>query len=200
MPGPAPKPTSLKQLIAPERFPENVAQQEPQPVQELFPAMPRWLEPSDEDRTWLQAKASEIWNELSQELTTLRLLTRIDKIAFARYCFTLATYITLKRWVEQHGTTYPVYEEVALTDDKGIPMFRADGLPITQRRLKKMATFPQYDQMLRASTELRSLEHEFGLTPSARVRLRGLSEGSIGNEPRPRAAARSFNYRTRKPK
>lgn len=185
MAAPVPKPTNIRELFGnPSKRPLNT--DEPQPTQDPYPEPPDWLDP----------KAKEVWRVIAAELVPLRLLTRIDYEAFGRYCFKVWQWHKLADFIGKNGTVYPVYEEVALVDERGIPVFRDDGKPVTKQILKKMQKFPQFSQMMQLAGELKMLEHEFGMTPSARSRIRIGSDGSVGRNTGAGSGKERFrNYR-----
>lgn len=94
MPGPAPKPTKLKQLQGnPGKRPLN--QREPQPKGNRFNC-PSWL--SDE------AKAE--WRRIVPELRELGLATRIDHAALEAYCEQYARWREATLLLREGGLSY----------------------------------------------------------------------------------------------
>lgn len=179
--GPAPKPSGLRALeggTTVSRRPVN--EHEPQPEQESIP------EPPD----WLSEKATELWTQRALLMSRLRLLTRIDKDTFGRWCEMTVQWLAAKEFIEERGTVYPVYEQVHQIDDAGRPMYdRETGRPIMRRNLKMMRTFPQVAIFQSLSTELRKLEAEFGMTPASRTRI------SIGKEEKVRSQGTGAGFR-----
>ena len=96
-------------------------------------------------RGWRSAAAKGVWRQVVPELCGMKVLSRTDRNALARYCETFVNWKVAQRIISEKGQVY-----------------NADG------RLKSfpfVAHIGQWHQML-----LR-LEQEFGLTPSARARI-----------------------------
>jgi P27 family predicted phage terminase small subunit len=100
---------------------------------------------------WLTGEARTAWDELAPLLDSMGVLTSIDGNALARYCKLWGRWVTLSAAIEKHGEVYP-------TKDK-------NGNPLGLRIL------PQVRIVESLSAELRQLDREFGLTPSARSRI-----------------------------
>lgn len=118
MPGPAPKPTSLKLLAGnPGKRPLNAAEPKPDPA---IPDCPDHLTP--------EARAE--WDRIVPELEALGLLTRIDRAALAAYCTAYGRWVEAERMVKEHGLTvetpngYPVKSPWLSTADKALDQLR----------------------------------------------------------------------------
>lgn len=82
MAGRPPKPTALKQLhgtLRPDRQVDN--EPDPGPAEDMGP--PDWL---------VGEEANELWLELAPKLWKLRLLTDLDRVMLAQYCFAHQTW------------------------------------------------------------------------------------------------------------
>ena len=96
MPGPKPKPTSLK-LLQGETRPSRVPQNEPKP-RPILPEIPRYL-----------SKLARIrWDELIPELDYCGVLTRVDGDVLGGYCMAWADVVELTADIAKHGRTYTV--------------------------------------------------------------------------------------------
>ncbi len=148
--GPRPTPTAELELRGSRQAAINKKNNEPQP--ELgAPDPPAWLE----------GEGLEVWNELAPQLVEMGVFTKVDGLAFARYCVLWAQWVKATMFVQKHGTTYP------LKDGNG--------------KIKCFAQFPEVAVMNKTSLTLSRLEAEFGLTPSARTRI------SVQVKPAPRS-------------
>ncbi len=101
--------------------------------------------------TWLDDEAKLAWKQLVPKLDLMRVLTRIDRNALARYCQLWSRWKKAELFIQKHGDTYP------LKDDSG--------------RIKCLMPFPQVAIAHKLAGQLTRLEQEFGLTPSARTRI-----------------------------
>lgn len=140
--GPQPKPTQLKLA---QGNPGRRALNEREPI-----PPPGTIAPPP----WVVGQALAIWNQVSPVLIAMRTLTTADTLAFARYCIAYARYLELKQVMWDKGwtgTTYPL-------KNGG----KASGI----------AEFPQASELRRLHEILSRLEDRFGMTPSARTRLR----------------------------
>jgi len=81
----------------------------------------------------------------------MRVLTRIDGNALARYCQLWARWKKAELFAQKHGEVYP------LKDESG--------------RTKCLMPFPQVAIANKLAAQLTRLEQEFGMTPSARTRI-----------------------------
>lgn len=94
---------------------------------------------------WLSDVAKGKWAELVPELERLGLLTVIDGDALASYCETYAEWRRSVEFLRENGTVYESARGLIARPEVGISQ--------------------------RARTLMRQYAQEFGLTPSARVRL-----------------------------
>ena len=99
---------------------------------------------------WMSEPAKAEWRRVAGELHRLGLLTRVDTSALAAYCETYAMWQKAQAKVNEGGLTYE-------TD--------------TIRRV-----VPEAKLALELVSTMRALMAEFGLTPAARVRLRGAGQ------------------------
>lgn len=99
---------------------------------------------------WLKGVAVDCWTELCILLNNMQVLTLPDGPALALLCATYEDYRTARDAVEDHGQTYESETE--------------HGVIIRAR--------PEVMIMSDAAKRLRALMVEFGLTPSARSRVK----------------------------
>lgn len=136
--GPAPTPTAILRLRG-----SRLAGQrgdEPRPPR-AAPARPDWLD--DEGRA--------AWQQLVPMLRRMRVLTKIDGNALARYCQTWVRWRRAEEFIARNGEVY------TLKDDKG--------------QVRCVMQWPQVSIANKLAIQLLRLEQEFGLTPSARTRI-----------------------------
>lgn len=132
--GRKPKPTSLKLVTGnPGGRPLNMNEPKPEIV---APTPPRFL----------RGEALAEWNRLMPALLKLKLMSELDRAAFAAYCQCFA------RLCEAE-------EQIAKASALG---FTQNGYPI----INPWVTIAQ-----QAMNQMRAFMAEFGLTPAARVRL-----------------------------
>ena len=96
--------------------------------------------------------AKACWAEVAPQLERMGVLTRIDENALARYCQLWARWKAAELFIARHGEAYPI------KDEKG--------------NLKYLHQFPQVGVANKLAVQLTRLEQEFGMTPSARTRIR----------------------------
>lgn len=118
---------------------------------------------------WFTPQHFEIWGKLVPLLINSKLLTGIDVQALARYVDTLVDWKEAKKFLDKHGSSYPIYENKKIRN------------PATKKYenkevVKYMAQFPQVAIKRACAAELLRLEREFGMTPSSRAGL-GVGEG-----------------------
>lgn len=101
--------------------------------------------------SWLDADAKRAWKQLVPMLDSMRVLTKIDGNALARYCRTWSRWRKAEAFIDEHGEMYP------LKDESG--------------RVKYMQQWPQVAISHKLALQLTRLEQEFGMTPSARSRI-----------------------------
>jgi P27 family predicted phage terminase small subunit len=105
---------------------------------------PEIVEP--ECPAWLTERAREEWRRIAPELVKLKCLTRSDQAALALYCQAIADVEELREVLGKEGWT--------LTTPQGV---------------KKHPAASAYNE---ACTRVRAFSLEFGLTPSARTRIK----------------------------
>lgn len=138
--GPRPEPTSLKILRGnPGCRPINAS--EPKPPADGI-AMPPHL----------GEVAAARWQELLPMLQAVRVMTRADVEALARYCDTYEWWLAVRVKLKKEGDTYPIL------NDKG--------------EIKYIAQRPEVSIAHKLAQQLRQLEADFGLSPAARVSLK----------------------------
>ena len=110
--------------------------------QQALPPCPDWLCPA----------AQVIYQRFVEANRWKLAFTELDVAAVARYADACARWADMARFLDQHGSVYPV---------------RRRG------RIKGFVSFPQFQQYLSLDRLLRQLEHELGLTPRSHMRLVG---------------------------
>ena len=149
MRGRKPKPSGLKLITGTDRA-DRGNPDEPQPQ----PACP---EPPDH----LKAEARAEWTRVSHQLNALGILSEIDRAALGAYCQAYS------RWVQAETALDRMADRDAMTH--GL-MIRTQGGNAIQNPLVGTANKAMADMMRYAA--------EFGMTPSARSRIRAQGENS----------------------
>jgi len=101
--------------------------------------------------SWLDKDAKAAWRQLVPLLEEMRVLTRIDSNALARYCRLWSRWRKAEKFIEEKGEVY------TLKDEKG--------------NVRCVQQFPQVSIANKLAQQLTKLEQEFGMTPSARTRI-----------------------------
>ena len=135
--GPKPTPTALKLARNTVRGKPNA---EPQPPIDGV-AMP----------SHLGEVAASKWQELLPLLQAVKVMTRADVEALARYCDTYEWWLATRAKLRAEGDTYPIL------NDGG--------------QIKYIAQRPEVSIAHKLAVQLRQLEQDFGLNPSARTSL-----------------------------
>jgi P27 family predicted phage terminase small subunit len=137
--GPRPQPTQLKILRGnPGKRPINKS--EPQPSADGVVMPPH-----------LGEVAAVKWAEVLPLLQAVKVMTRADIEALARYCDTYEWWLATRAKLKKEGDTYPIL------NDKG--------------DVKYIAQRPEVSIAHKLAVQLRQLEQDFGLNPSARTGL-----------------------------
>lgn len=95
--------------------------------------------------------ATAKWQELLPLLQSVKVMTTADVEALARYCDTYEWWLATRAKLKQEGDTYPIL------NDSG--------------EVKYIAQRPEVSIAHKLSVQLRQLEQDFGLNPSARSGL-----------------------------
>lgn len=140
--GPKPKPTQLKIASGTLR---NRNDAEPQPPTDRV-VMPKHL----------GKIAAAKWRQLLPLLQGVRIMTRADVDALARYCDTYEWWRKTREVLKKDGDTYPIL------NDGG--------------EVKYIAQRPEVSIAHKLAQQLRQLEQDFGLNPSARTSLKSEPE------------------------
>ena len=135
--GPRPAPTAIKIARGTAR---GKPKPEPQPPTDGI-AMPPHLGPVAAGR----------WAELLPMLQAVKVMTRADVEALARYCDTYEWWLATRAKLRAEGDTYPI------VNDGG--------------QVKYIAQRPEVSIAHKLAQQLRQLEQDFGLNPSARTSL-----------------------------
>jgi P27 family predicted phage terminase small subunit len=99
----------------------------------------------------LDEVAAARWRELLPMLQAVRVMTRADIEALARYCDTYEWWLATRAKLKKEGDTYPIL------NDGG--------------EVKYIAQRPEVAIAHKLAQQLRQLEQDFGLNPSARASL-----------------------------
>lgn len=91
------------------------------------------------------------WHELLPLLQAVKVVTTADVEALARYCDTYEWWLATRAKLRKEGDTYPIL------NDGG--------------EIKYIAQRPEVSIAHKLATQLRQLEQDFGLNPSARTSL-----------------------------
>ena len=91
------------------------------------------------------------WKELLPLLEAVRVMTDADVEALARYCDTYEWWLATRAKLRKEGDTYPIL------NDGG--------------EIKYIAQRPEVSIAHKLATQLRQLEQDFGMNPSARTSL-----------------------------
>lgn len=149
--GPAPVPTSL--LDARGSWRAKINPGEPKPERGK-PTCPKSLNKA----------AREIWRRLTTMLDDLGLLTKIDGFQIERYCTYFVRWRECEAFIAKNGITYTLKADEAT---------RYIGrLPNNGDFIAGFAEYPHVKESHRLDTALKQIEASFGLTPSARARLK----------------------------
>lgn len=141
--GPAPKPRALKEAMGnPGRRRLNDNEPVPPPGDV---APPSWLSPT----------GREVWLQLAPVMNAMRVLTTADVWSFGRYCENFARWLELRAFLAGKGPQSTTY---AIKDDAG--------------NVRCVQEIPQAREYRLLDAILTRSEREFGLTPSARSRIR----------------------------
>lgn len=138
--GPRPEPTQLKVLRGnPGRRPVN--KKEPQPSSDGV-VMP----------SHLGEVARAKWQDILPLLQAVKVMTRADVEALARYCDTYEWWISTRAVLKKDGDTYPILNDAG--------------------EIKYIAQRPEVSIAHKLAAQLRQLESDFGLSPAARSSLK----------------------------
>ncbi|WP_323771973.1 phage terminase small subunit P27 family [Antarctobacter sp.] len=148
MRGRKPKPSGLKLVTGTERA-DRVNPDEPQPPRSC-----------PEPPGHLKAEARAEWDRVCEQLCALGILSQIDRAALAAYCQAYG------RWVQAETALDAMANRDAVTH--GL-MIRTQSGNAIQNPLVGTANKAMADMMRYAA--------EFGMTPSARTRIRAECEG-----------------------
>ena len=91
------------------------------------------------------------WQEILPLLQDVKVMTRADVEALARYCDTYEWWMSVRKVLREQGDTYPIL------NDGG--------------QVKYIAQRPEVSIAHKLAQQLRQLEQDFGLNPSARTSL-----------------------------
>lgn len=95
--------------------------------------------------------AAAKWREILPLLQAVKVMTRADVEALARYCDTYEWWLATRKVLREQGDTYPIL------NDGG--------------QVKYVAQRPEVSIAHKLAQQMRQLEQDFGLNPSARTSL-----------------------------
>lgn len=108
--------------------------------------------------SWLEPEAKKEWRRMSKTLEQIGVLTQVDGAAFAGYCQAYARWKEAEEFLTKHGTIFKTPSGYI----QQVPQ-----VSIAQTYLKIMKDFCS----------------EFGLTPSARTRIKASTETGRSDDP-----------------
>jgi P27 family predicted phage terminase small subunit len=138
--GPRPTPTKFK-ILRGNPGKQRLNSAEPEPPADGI-AMPLHL----------GEIAAKRWQELLPMLQAVKVMTRADVEALARYCDTYEWWLAVRAKLKAEGDTYPIL------NDGG--------------EIKYIAQRPEVSIAHKLAQQLRQLEADFGLSPAARSSLK----------------------------
>ena len=106
--------------------------------------------------------AASKWQELLPLLQAVKIMTKADIEALARYCDTYEWWLATRAKLKREGDTYPIL------NDKG--------------DVKYIAQRPEVSIAHKLAVQMRQLEQDFGLNPSSRSSLSVEPEPQGGDE------------------
>jgi P27 family predicted phage terminase small subunit len=106
--------------------------------------------------------AAARWAELLPIVQAMRVMTDADVEALARYCDTYEWWLAVRTKLRAEGDTYPIL------NDGG--------------EVKYIAQRPEVSIAHKLATQLRQLEQDFGLNPSARTSLQTEPQKPAGDD------------------
>lgn len=98
----------------------------------------------------LSTRGKTVWKNLIPELKRLNLATDVDVYALHRYCSSVAEWCALDEYLAKNGLTHPT---------------------IMSTGIERIEARPEVALRNQAHQTCLQIERQFGLTPSARVRL-----------------------------
>ena len=102
------------------------------------------------------------WQDILPLLQAVKVMTRADVEALARYCDTYEWWISTRAVLKKDGDTYPILNDAG--------------------EIKYIAQRPEVSIAHKLATQLRQLEQDFGLNPSARTSLHVEKPKAPGND------------------
>ncbi|WP_455387464.1 phage terminase small subunit P27 family [Petrachloros mirabilis] len=136
--GPAPTPTEILKRRGSREISKRKNEPKPDKGQPVTPDM-------------LDGDAKQVWDQLTDELDKIGVLTVIDGNALVRYCRMWVRWQQCDAFIKKYGESYP------LKDANG--------------NVRCFQQFPEVGILNKLSVLLLRLEQEFGLTPAARTRI-----------------------------
>jgi P27 family predicted phage terminase small subunit len=101
-----------------------------------------------------------MWFTLTKMLNDCGVITKVDGNALGRYCHLWSRWRKLEQFIAENGVAYPRKDKEGHTTG--------------------LEQFPQVNMAGKIADQLLRLEHEFGLTPSARARI--VTTGDLKNQ------------------
>ena len=120
----------------------------------------------------------KVWRNLTKHLLSMRLISEVDWPQLERYCIFFIRWRQCEQFIEKHGTTYPVKADNPDTYVVKPP----DGGPC----IVGWKLHPHVRESENLDHILKQIEANFGLTPSARARIRPDAPENLGGGVRAR--------------
>lgn len=102
----------------------------------------------------LTGEALAEWNRLVPELQKAKIFKSVDKIALTQFCIMYERWVTAEKHLKEKGLWYKT--------NKGV-----------------IALNPNFKIVTHCIEQMRSIMSDFGMSPAARVRIKGALDGSI---------------------
>jgi len=155
--GRKPKPTHLK-LLEGEVNKQRINFDEPKP----YPKAPKCP-------AWLSTEASREWKRLAPQLERLGVLTENDMAMFAAYCSAVGKLAWAEREIKKARKAELKMIKAKGQKEKDVP---TSGGMIGGSKSKAYFTLPYVWIYNKSLEQIRSFGSEFGLSPSARTRIK----------------------------
>lgn len=155
--GPTPTPTKILKLRGSYAANHRAGEPEPQPERSRWPI-------------WLSRDAKLIWTDITKRLTTVGLMTVLDRNTLAIYCQLYARWKLCEKRIQEHGLYLP------LMDDKG--------------QVVGYKERPEVYRAQKLAMDVARLGAKFGLSPADRAMMAGSLDQSA---PSPQGKERYFD-------
>ena len=113
--------------------------------------------------------ARKAWQEVVPHLNRMGYLDDIDRHSLIEYCANMARWLAAKRWLDEHGATYPIY---GLDKEGAVVYVDAPGGKRTPV-IKGFGYFPQHGEYYKLQPLLNRFRAAYGMTRLSRLDLDG---------------------------